>query len=278
MRDVHRHLGGSPARAAAQVTNLKQLLTAVHLEERRQREPGEFEAALNESILGARREGLSSVTIRFNPLKRGRGITEAAPRILSSSADAGREVGIEVDYILCMDRLWCQEMNRKVLDLAILWRQGGVPVTGIDMAGPDEGREDNPGWWRGTVGIFELARDLSLKSTYHIGESTSRGVDSVIRNLWWLDGIGHGIQMTDDQLWRLSRTNHGVTFEICPTANIKSGLATLPDLKRFLVRLKAMGFRHYICTDNPGVLGTTISRETDLMDHIERVPPRGTTP
>jgi hypothetical protein len=59
-------------------------------------------------------------------------------------------------------------------------------------------------------------------------------------------------------------TELGTVIEVCPTSNLR--IAGIPTIARHSVwRLLESGVRLTICSDDPGVFGTTLAAEVDLI-------------
>ncbi len=134
----------------------------------------------------------------------------------------------------------------------------GVGVIGFDIAGheapfPPQLFKD----------AYTLATEMGLKKTAHAGES--EGAKRIWEALEFLEPhrIGHGTSAGDDPelIKRLAKDK--VYLEVCLTSNVQTGaIAKLADhpLPRFL----DAGVKVALCTDNPTVSNTCLSREYEL--------------
>ncbi|MCB1886342.1 MAG: adenosine deaminase [Rhodocyclaceae bacterium] len=110
---------------------------------------------------------------------------------------------------------------------------------------------------------YALATKMGLKKTAHAGES--EGPERIWEALDRLgpDRIGHGTSAGQDPelIKRLARD--GVYLEVCLSSNLQTGaVASLAEhpLPRFL----DAGVKVALCTDNPTVSSTSLSREYEL--------------
>ncbi len=134
----------------------------------------------------------------------------------------------------------------------------GVGVVGFDIAGPEA--PFPPVLFREA---YALAGVMGLKKTAHAGES--EGPERIWEALDNLgpQRIGHGTSAGRDPelIKRLARD--GVYLEVCLSSNVQTGATA--DLKDHpLPRFLEAGVKVALCTDNPTVSSTTLSREYEL--------------
>ncbi len=134
----------------------------------------------------------------------------------------------------------------------------GVGVCGFDIAGPEA--PFPPILFREA---YALAHRMGLKCTVHAGESEGpERIWEALDNLGPLR-IGHGTSAGRDPALMKRLARDGVYLEVCLSSNVQTGaVADLRDhpLPRFL----DAGMKVALCTDNPTVSATTISREYEL--------------
>ena len=134
----------------------------------------------------------------------------------------------------------------------------GVGVVGFDIAGPES--PFPPILFREA---YALAHRMNLACTVHAGES--EGPERIWEALEHLgpQRVGHGTSASRDAelVKRLARD--GVYVEVCLSSNLQTGAVTRlaeHPLPRFL----EAGVKVALCTDNPTVSATTITREYAL--------------
>lgn len=151
---------------------------------------------------------------------------------------------------------------------ALRHREDGV--VGFDIAGPEAGFP--PGEHREA---FELLRRACFRFTVHAGESA--GPDSILDALatCGAERLGHGVHLVDDiaadaegnpVLGRVAAyvRDRAIPVEVCPTSNVHTGfVASIADHP--FDRLRRLGFRVTINTDNRLMSGVSASSETAAL-------------
>src|ERR687884_291457 len=128
------------------VPNLDALDAIYHYTELIQSSPAAVEVSVHGAIGGAyRSQGITTLELRFNPMKRNRGGERDLDHIILAAI---RGLGLaSLEYprvraglILMMDRTFTREQNEVIVEKAMRYRGRGV--VGIDIAGPrpDGGR------------------------------------------------------------------------------------------------------------------------------------------
>lgn len=283
--DLHRHLGGAthprilwgyvdkhPGDLAARLRrrypdyasfadvfnrpfkDLADYLTVHHLVEELQAEdPGYFatRAVRGASVF----ESIDYLELRFNPYKRTPADLPEAER-LALMEDVARQViaaartefPIRTTFLLCMDRGFPPERNRRIIDAA----QRLPDVVGVDLAGPYQPGGPTPEEWRDLYGD---ARSRGLRTTAHMAESDPADIHPDLFPS--LDRIGHGIQIglhRPDLLPELAA--RGICLEVCPATYLRTNtLKRIAELAPVFERCAAAGVPIAICTDNPALHG-----------------------
>ncbi len=134
----------------------------------------------------------------------------------------------------------------------------GPGVIGFDIAGPE--RPFPPVLFREA---YALGKRMGLHCTVHAGES--EGPERIWEAIEHLgpERIGHGTSAGRDRelIRRLARD--GTYVEVCLSSNLQTGAVT--DLREHpLPRFLEAGVKVALCTDNPTVSATTITREYEL--------------
>jgi aminodeoxyfutalosine deaminase len=117
------------------------------------------------------------------------------------------------------------------------------------------------------VPFFERARAMGLRAAVHAGESTGpETIWAAIRELH-ADRIGHGTSAMNDPLLVDYLRESQLPIEVCVTSNLRTGV--VPSLDRHPVReFLAAGLAVTLSTDDPGMFGTTLNREYELVADI----------
>ena len=138
----------------------------------------------------------------------------------------------------------------------------GIGVIGFDIAGHEA--PFPPLLFKSA---YDLAGQMGLKKTAHAGES--EGAERIWEALEFLgpDRIGHGTSAGGDPELIKRLAADGICLEVCLSSNLQTGAVTrLTDhpLPKFL----EAGVKVALCTDNPTVSNTNLSREYELAMDI----------
>src|SRR3954470_23555596 len=185
------------------VPDLDALDAIYHWTELIQSSPAAVEVSVHGAIGGAyRSQGITTLELRFNPMKRNRGGERDLDHIILA-AIRGLDVAsleyphVRAGLILMMDRTFTARQNAIIVEKAIGWAPRGI--VGVDIAGPrpDGARYD----YRQVAPMVETAREAGLGVTIHVGEEGGTfGRDEVAEVVDALrpDRIGHGILAAGD--------------------------------------------------------------------------------
>ncbi len=255
------------------VPDLDALDAIYHWTELIQSSPFAVERSVHATIGGAyRSQGITTLEVRFNPMKRNRGGERDLDHIILA-ASRGLDIArleypkVRAGLILMMDRTFGARQNEIIVEKAIRW--AGRGVVGVDIAGPRPGgvRFD----YTRLAPMVETARAAGLGVTIHVGEEGETGAEEVGEVVESLrpDRIGHGILAArDPALMRLVR-DAGVTLEICPTSNLLTrALAGEEELRETLRRFVEHGIAFTIATDGPEMMRTHLREELALLHRI----------
>ena len=255
------------------VENLDALDAIYHWTELIQSSPLAVERSVHGAIGGAyRSQGITTLELRFNPMKRNRGGERDLDHIILAAIRGLDRASLEypqvrAGLILMMDRTFDARQNMVIVEKAIAWAARGI--VGVDIAGPrpDGGRYD----YARIAPMVETARAAGLGVTIHVGEEGVTGAEEIGEVVEHLrpDRIGHGILAARDPgLMRLLR-DAGTVLEICPTSNLLT--KALPDEDAVRTTFRAFiehGVAFTIATDGPEMMGTHLRDEFDLLERI----------
>jgi len=141
-------------------------------------------------------------------------------------------------------------------------RDRGAAVVGVDLHG-DEQMFPSP---QPFVAAFRLAAQAGLGRRAHTGEGA--GAPSVWDCLRQLDvqRIAHGVRAVEDPALVTHLVQTGVVLDICPTSNVRTGLA--PSVAAHPIRaLHEAGVRITVSSDDPLLFATTVTEE---LAHLHR--------
>src|SRR5918999_737956 len=154
------------------VDSLDTLNEIYHWTELIQSSPLAVERSVHAAIGGAyRSQRITTLELRFNPMKRNRGGERDLDHIIMASIRGLDRASLEypqvrAGLILMMDRTFNERQNAVIVDKAIRYRDRGI--VGIDIAGPRPHEGQYP--YRELVPLVEEAREAGLWGTIHLGE------------------------------------------------------------------------------------------------------------
>jgi adenosine deaminase len=236
-------------------------LQLFHWTELIQSSPLAVERSVYEVIGGAyRKNHVTTMELRFNPMKRNRGGEQDLDHIISAAIRgmdrAMLEYPVRPGLILCLDRAFPVALNEIIAEKAIAYRDRGV--VGVDIAGP-ESDGFRPSDYRA---LFRRCRRTGLGITVHTGESGPvEEIAAVIEELE-PERIGHGVKAAYDPRTMALIRERGITLELCPTSNLNSRVVSGWDEFRWIFdTFRRNGVRYTINTDGPEMLKTYIRDE-----------------
>jgi adenosine deaminase len=256
------------------VPDLDSLDRIYHLTELIQSSPLAVERSVHSAIGGAyRSQGITTLELRFNPMKRNRGGERDLDHIILAAIRGLDRASLEypqvrAGLILMMDRTFSAEQNMVIVEKAIRYAPRGI--VGIDIAGPRPGgRRFDYTELRAQV---DTARAAGLGVTIHVGEEGGRfGVEEIGEVVETLrpDRIGHGILAArEPELMERLRAS-AITLEICPTSNLLTKALAGEDAVRETFRaFVEHGVSFTIATDGPEMMRTHLRDEFELLLRI----------
>src|SRR6186997_713703 len=256
------------------VQDLHALDAIYHWTELIQSSPLAVERSVHAAIGGAyRSQGITTLELRFNPMKRNRGGERDLDHIILA-AIRGLDLArleypqVTAGLILMMDRTFNVRQNQVIVEKALRWAERGV--VGIDIAGPRPGGQRYD--YRQVAPMVEEARAAGLGVTIHVGEEGGEmGREEIgeVVEVLRPDRIGHGILAAgDDELMSALREAE-IVLEICPTSNLLT--KALPDDEAVRDTFRSFvdaGVQFTIATDGPEMMRTHLRDELDLLVRI----------
>ena len=256
------------------VPDLDALDRIYHLTELIQSSPLAVERSVHAAIGGAyRSQGITTLELRFNPMKRNRGGERDLDHIILAAARGLDLASLEypqvrAGLILMMDRTFSPRQNMVIVEKAIRYAARGI--VGIDIAGP------RPGGGRFDYSQIrehvDVARDGGLGVTIHVGEEGGQlGIEELYEVVDVLrpDRIGHGILAAGDPELMAALRGAEITLEVCPTSNLLTrALADEDDVRRVFRAFVEHGVPFTIATDGPEMMRTHLRDEFELLVRI----------
>src|SRR5438067_13507718 len=256
------------------VADLDALDAIYHWTELIQSSPIAVERSVHAAIGGAyRSQGITTLELRFNPMKRNRGGERDLDHIILAAVRGLDRASLEypqvrAGLILMMDRTFSAELNAIVVEKAIRWAARGV--VGVDMAGPRPGgvRYD----YRQVAPMVEEARAAGLGVTIHVGEEggdTGREEIAEVVEVLRPDRLGHGILAARAPALMGAIVDAGIVPETRPTSNLLTKALPDEDAVRDTFRtFVEAGVPFTIATDGPEMMRTHLRDELDLLRRI----------
>ena len=253
------------------VPDLDALDRIYHLTELIQSSPLAVERSVHAAIGGAyRSQGITTLELRFNPMKRNRGGERDLDHIILAAVRGLDLASLEypqvrAGLILMMDRTFTSRQNMVIVEKAVRYASRGI--VGVDIAGPRPGggRFD----YRQIRDHVEAAREAGLGVTIHVGEEGGRwGVEELHEVVGVLrpDRIGHGILASGDPELMAALRESEITLEVCPTSNLLTkALAGEDDVRRVFRAFVDHGVPFTIATDGPEMMRTHLRDEFELL-------------
>jgi adenosine deaminase len=258
------------------VENLDALDAIYHWTELIQSSPLAVERSVHAAIGGAyRSQGITTLELRFNPMKRNRGGERDLDHIILAAIRGLDRASLEypqvrAGLILMMDRTFAARLNEIIVEKATRWAPRGI--VGVDIAGPRPGGAGSRYDYGQVVPMVEAAREAGLGVTIHVGEEggdMGREEIGEVVELLHPDRIGHGILAAGDPELMRALRDAGVVLEICPTSNLLTKALHDEDEVRATFRaFVEHGVPFTIATDGPEMMRTHLRDELELLTRI----------
>jgi adenosine deaminase len=209
-----------------------------------------------EAVTDAHADGLAALELRFSPQFIAGMTGLDADDVIEAVSDAVAGVGLPIEVGLIGIVVRDEGPDSAVAQIRRLLRHQGALV-GADLAG-DEAGYPAPLF----APAFRLAHAGGLAVTIHAGEAA--GPQSVWDALSLAPRrIGHGVRSAEDPRLLAHLAASGVTLEVAITSNVQTGAAR-DRAHHQLATLMAAGVPVALCTDNPAVSDTRLTREYEL--------------
>jgi adenosine deaminase len=283
--DLHRHLEGSlrltslreialqyaldvPARSLDELRpyvqmvagerSFRQFLGKFDVLRRFYQSPEIIQRLAYEVVEDAAHDNIRYLELRFTPAAlanaRKYALADVTDWVIAAVGAAVRDhPGLQVRLITSLNRHEPVAIAEQVAQIAADRQAQGV--VGLDLAGDEVNYRAD-----GFRGVFAAAAQAGLRCVAHAGEWTDAAtVRDAIEHLG-VERVGHGVRVVADPAVAALARERGVTFEVCLTSNLQSGvidtLAAHP-----LKAMQALHLRTTLNTDDPGVSGITLTDE-----------------
>lgn len=214
-----------------------------------------------EAVADACDDGLSAVEFRFSPQFIAAQTGVDADAVIETVTDAAAGHGLPIDVGLIGIVVRDDGPESAERQIRRLLRHADRLV-GVDLAGDEAGfpvAQFAP--------AFGVARDTGVPVTIHAGEAAGpESVWNAVRHLGPAR-IGHGVRAAEDPRLLDHLADLGITLEVAITSNVQTGAAK-DRAHHQLGALVEAGVPVALCTDNPSVSNTRLSREFDLAREL----------
>jgi aminodeoxyfutalosine deaminase len=171
-----------------------------------------------------------------------------------SGADEAREVlGVDIRFTPDITRDFPVEIAEQLVGWAVKYRERGV--VGVSLGG-SEHRFPPELFAR----PFALAREGGLRAAPHAGEVAGPESVRAALDVLHAERLRHGVRAVEDPALLAEIAVRGVVCDVTPTSNVLLGVT--PSLAEHpLPRMLAAGVRCSISSDDPVLMGTSLSRD-----------------
>lgn len=201
------------------------------------------------------KENVIYAEVRFAPLKHtleGLSLDDVVTSVIEGFSNCKTKVNL----ILCMMRNDTFSDNLKVVDLAEKYLGNGVVA--LDLAGAEALYPTAD-----FAELFSIVKSKNIPFTIHAGEAD--GVSSINAAIdIGTMRIGHGIRCLEDNETVNLIKEKEILLEVCPTSNVQTNVVDTIS-NHPIGKLKDMGIKVCINTDNRTVSNTTLSKEYKLL-------------
>jgi adenosine deaminase len=256
------------------IDSLDALDQIYHWTELIQSSPVAVERSVHAAIGGAyRSQGITTLELRFNPMKRNRGGERDLDHIIMAASRGLDRASLEypqvrAGLILMMDRTFDERLNSIIVEKAIRYAPRGI--VGVDIAGPRPRGERYS--YRELAPLVEEAREAGLGITIHVGEEGEEHAAAELAEVIEAlrpDRIGHGILAAREPDLMRALHDAEIVLETCPTSNLLT--RALPDEDALRETFRAFvehGVAFTIATDGPEMMRTHLRDELELLRRI----------
>ncbi|MFC4301885.1 adenosine deaminase [Cohnella boryungensis] len=219
-----------------------------------------LEQVAYEVVEQAAEQRIRYIEVRFAPqLHRSAGLTASQTiyHVVQGLRRGEADFGVKARAIAICMRHHTVSANLEVVEAAA--RYIGHGLVAVDLAGDESAypaalfRE-----------VFESARSCGISITIHAGEASgAENIEEAVLRLG-AERIGHGVRLReDDSILHLVRERQ-IPLELCPTSNIQT--KAVDGWEAYPIRqYYDQGVKFTVNTDNPGVSGTNITKEYQVI-------------
>lgn len=170
--------------------------------------------------------------------------------IQRARTDAGRELGISSELIMCFWRHLSEEEALRTLDQARPHREG---IVGIGLDAAELGNPPHK-----FASLYRQAREQGYRLLAHAGEEGPASYVEEAVDILGVDRIDHGNATLDDPGLTRRIASEGTVLTVCPLSNVK--LAVVDEMRRHpLKTMLEHGLAVTVNSDDPAYFGGYIN-------------------
>lgn len=210
-----------------------------------------------EAIFDAANDNICYVELRFTPKAlaklNGYSFHDVTRWVCEAVREAQAAANITARLIVSINRHESLPDAEAQVAAAIAYQDQGI--AGVDLCGQEVGYPAAP-----FRKMFAEARDAGLGVTIHAGEwDTPLNIIDAMEYMG-ATRIGHGVRVLEDSAVAVAARAAQVTFEVCPTSNLQSGVVgTIHEHP--LRMMSEIGLRTTINADDPAISNITLTDE-----------------
>jgi adenosine deaminase len=188
-----------------------------------------------------------------------------SPQALGMAIRRGLDRVPDTQVVLNVDLVRDSGPERAAATLeSVLEISAEADVRGITIGGSEQ---DHPP--EQFSGVYRRAADAGLRLTAHAGEAAGpASVWGALRELG-VERIGHGVRSVEDSALVEHLVSHQIPLEVCPTSNIRTGVAQEWD-DHPVHRLIAAGANVTINSDDPALFNCSLADEFRVLSRYQK--------
>ena len=216
---------------------------------------------VREAVADAAADGIIHLEMRFSPMalagEKQFAVPEVIAWVLEAADQAAEQEAIEVKLIASVNRHEPLETAERIAGAVLDYKSDRLVA--FDLAGDEESFAADD-----FIPLFQEVQSGGLRITVHAGEWSGAEAVQLAVEEFHADRIGHGVRIIESPDVVALAREKAVPFEVCPLSNIASGIAA--GWQDHPIREMVLaGLVVTLNTDNPGILGTTMSEELSLL-------------
>lgn len=235
------------------------------------RTAADYELIVVEFARDAMRQNLRHAEVTFSPATHAYFFGVAPETFLEGlrvgRARAAREFGLDILWVFDIVRNSPEPARDAEFTLETLRAARGDGAVALGLGGKEPGFPCEPfePW-------FRRALEDGFRSVPHAGELC--GPESVRAAVERLGAhrIGHGVRAADDPALLGELARRGVHLEVCPTSNVRLGVARSLE-EHPLPRILAAGVPVSVNSDDPALFNVSLTEELEHLEEAMGLPP-----